>query len=151
MKFRYDINALRALAVALVALYHFKVPGFAAGFIGVDVFFVISGFLMTSIVCKHSPSQPFSLWAFYTARVSRIIPALYALILVLTVLGYFLLIPEYYQKFARNAVASLGFFSNYRYAAESTGTYILSAPGGGAVFPYVSGVYRPDGSRAWNI
>lgn len=110
MKFRYDINALRALAVALVTLYHFKVPGFAAGFIGVDVFFVISGFLMTSIVCKHSPSQPFSLWAFYTARVSRIIPALYALILVLTVLGYFLLIPEYYQKFARNAVASLVFF-----------------------------------------
>ena len=92
MKFRYDINALRALAVVLVTLYHFKVPGFSAGFIGVDVFFVISGFLMTSIVCKHSPSQPFSLWVFYTARVSRIIPALYALILVLTVLGYFLLI-----------------------------------------------------------
>ena len=127
MKFRYDINALRALAVVLVTLYHFKVPGFSAGFIGVDVFFVISGFLMTSIVCKHSPSQPFSLWYFYTARVSRIIPALYALILVLTVLGYFLLIPEYYQKFARNAVASLGFFSNYRYAGESTGYFDLAA------------------------
>ena len=127
MKFRYDINALRALAVVLVTLYHFKVPGFAAGFIGVDVFFVISGFLMTSIVCKHSPSQPFSLWAFYTARISRIIPALYALILVLTVLGYFLLIPEYYQKFARNAVASLGFFSNYRYASESAGYFDLAA------------------------
>ena len=127
MKFRYDINALRALAVVLVTLYHFKVPGFAGGFIGVDVFFVISGFLMTSIVCKHSPSQPFNLWAFYTARVSRIIPALYALILVLTVLGYFLLIPEYYQKFARNAVASLGFFSNYLYASEPAGYFDLAA------------------------
>lgn len=50
MKFRRDINALRALAVSLVILFHFKVPGFDSGFIGVDIFFVISGFLMTSII-----------------------------------------------------------------------------------------------------
>ena len=85
MKFRYDINALRALAVMLVTLYHFKVPGFTGGFIGVDVFFVISGFLMTSIIFKHSTLQPFQLLNFYMARAGRIIPALFVLILVLTV------------------------------------------------------------------
>mgnify|MGYP003524052233 CR=1 FL=1 len=115
MKFRYDINALRALAVVLVTLYHFKVPGFSGGFIGVDVFFVISGFLMTSIICKHESPHLFQLLKFYIARASRIIPALLVLILVLTVSGYYLLIPEYYQKFAHNALASLGFFSNYQY------------------------------------
>ena len=127
MKFRYDINALRALAVVLVTLYHFKLPGFSGGFVGVDVFFVISGFLMTSIICKHEPSQPFQLLNFYMARISRIIPALYVLIMVLAVLGYFLLIPEYYQRFAHNALASLGFFSNYQYAAESAGYFDLAA------------------------
>ena len=127
MKFRYDINALRALAVMLVTLYHFKVPGFAGGFIGVDVFFVISGFLMTSIIFKHSTLQPFQLLNFYMARAGRIIPALFVLILVLTVSGYFLLIPEYYQKFAHNALSSLGFFSNYQYASESNGYFDLAA------------------------
>ncbi|UOO87927.1 acyltransferase [Vitreoscilla massiliensis] len=127
MKFRYDINALRALAVVLVTLYHFKVPGFAGGFIGVDVFFVISGFLMTNIICKHSAAQPFHLVTFYMARVSRIIPALLGLILALAVMGYFVLIPEYYQKFAHNALASLAFFSNYQYAAESAGYFDLAA------------------------
>ena len=127
MKFSYDINALRALAVVLVTLYHFKVPGFSGGFIGVDVFFVISGFLMTSIICKHESPHSFQLLKFYIARASRIIPALLVLILVLTVSGYYLLIPEYYQKFAHNALASLGFFSNYQYASESAGYFDLAA------------------------
>ena len=65
--FRLDINGLRALAVIAVVLFHFEVPGFSGGFIGVDVFFVISGFLMTGIVIRGLEQQRFSLIDFYTS------------------------------------------------------------------------------------
>ena len=77
--FRYDINGLRAWAVVAVVLYHFGVPGFAGGFVGVDVFFVISGFLMTGIIITGLERGNFSLWGFYLARARRIIPALLVL------------------------------------------------------------------------
>lgn len=77
--FRHDINGLRAWAVMAVVLYHFGVPGFAGGFVGVDVFFVISGFLMTSIIISGLEQGRFSLWGFYLARARRIIPALLVL------------------------------------------------------------------------
>lgn len=63
--FRGDINGLRAWAVVAVILYHFGVPGFGGGFVGVDVFFVISGFLMTAIVVGSLERGKFSLLAFY--------------------------------------------------------------------------------------
>lgn len=62
--FRHDINALRALSVAIVVLFHFRVPGFSAGFIGVDIFFAISGYLMTSIICRGIDSGNFNVWGF---------------------------------------------------------------------------------------
>ncbi|MGL5335898.1 MAG: acyltransferase family protein, partial [Enterovibrio sp.] len=77
--FRHDINGLRAWAVVAVVLYHFGVPGFAGGFIGVDVFFVISGFLMTGIIVTGLEQNNFSLADFYLARARRIIPALVVL------------------------------------------------------------------------
>ena len=77
--FRHDINGLRAWAVLAVVFYHFGVPGFSGGFIGVDVFFVISGFLMTAIIVNGLERGNFSLWSFYLARARRIIPALIAL------------------------------------------------------------------------
>ena len=74
--FRKDINGLRAWAVVAVVLFHFGVPGLSGGFIGVDVFFVISGFLMTTIIIKklENPQQRFSVWDFYLARAKRIAP-----------------------------------------------------------------------------
>lgn len=66
--FRHDINGLRAWAVIAVVLFHFGVPGFVGGFVGVDVFFVISGFLMTQIIVSGIESGNFSLWRFYLAR-----------------------------------------------------------------------------------
>ena len=74
--FRSDINGLRAWAVLVVILYHFGIPGFEGGFLGVDVFFVISGFLMTSIIVVGLTTGRFSLWKFYLARARRIVPAL---------------------------------------------------------------------------
>ncbi len=74
--FRHDINGLRAWAVLAVMLYHFGVPGSAGGFVGVDVFFVISGYLMTGIIVSRLSSDRFSLVGFYLDRCRRIIPAL---------------------------------------------------------------------------
>ncbi|HHJ4158412.1 TPA: acyltransferase family protein, partial [Citrobacter freundii] len=68
LKFRKDIGGLRAIAVLAVVLYHFSVPGFSGGFSGVDIFFVISGYLMTGIIFSKVSSGNFSLLGFYLDR-----------------------------------------------------------------------------------
>lgn len=80
MKFRTDISFLRAVSVLIVMLFHFQVKPFSGGFIGVDVFFVISGFLMTQIILKGIDSGTFSLKQFYIKRIDRIIPPLQVLL-----------------------------------------------------------------------
>jgi peptidoglycan/LPS O-acetylase OafA/YrhL len=117
--FRVDINGLRAWAVVAVILYHFGVPGFDGGFIGVDVFFVISGFLMTGIVVRGLERGNFSLIDFYMARGRRIIPALAALCLTLVVLGWFLLLPSDYKQLSTHSGYSLTFLSNIEYFFEA--------------------------------
>lgn len=79
--FRYDINGLRAFAVFVVLFFHFKVPFFAGGFSGVDIFYVISGYLMTKIITTGIEKDNFSLLTFYRKRIQRIIPGLTAIIL----------------------------------------------------------------------
>jgi peptidoglycan/LPS O-acetylase OafA/YrhL len=110
--FRTDINGLRAWAVLAVMFYHFGVPGLGGGFVGVDVFFVISGFLMTGIVTRALARGDFSLFGFYLARVRRIVPALMVLCAILLVLGCLVLMPPDYQSLATQAVYSLSFLSN---------------------------------------
>lgn len=118
-KFRYDINGLRAYAVALVVLFHFGVFGFAGGFIGVDVFFVISGFLMTSIIVKGLENKTFKFLKFYLSRANRIIPALVALCAVVGLVGWFTLTPQELKDYAKHAITSLGFISNIQYFKEA--------------------------------
>jgi len=89
MKFRTDISFLRAVSVLLVMLFHFDVKLFSGGFIGVDVFFVISGFLMTQIILKGVDSQQFSLKQFYLKRINRIIPPLQILLAFVLVISVF--------------------------------------------------------------
>lgn len=115
MGFRGDINGLRALAVAVVLLFHFKVPGFSAGFIGVDIFFVISGFLMTGIILRSLESGRFSLFQFYMARARRIIPALMLLLVSLLAFGWFWLPTLDYQTLGSESAYSLAFLSNIYY------------------------------------
>jgi peptidoglycan/LPS O-acetylase OafA/YrhL len=110
--FRPDINGLRAIAVICVVLYHFDVRGFGGGFVGVDVFFVISGFLMTHAVVSKLTAGSFTLVDFYTARARRIVPALSAVCLALLVAGSFLLLPIELETLARQAVSALTFTSN---------------------------------------
>lgn len=117
--FRFDINGLRAWAVSAVVLFHFGVPGFDGGFIGVDVFFVISGYLMTGIVVRSLEQHKFSLIAFYTARALRIIPALAVLCAVLMALGWFFLLPPDYRQLSSHTAYSLSFLSNIEYFREA--------------------------------
>lgn len=117
--FRTDINGLRAWAVAAVVLYHFSVPGISGGYAGVDVFFVISGYLMCGIIHSGIENGGFSVSRFYLARARRIFPALFVLCVVLLILGWFFLMPEEYQQLGRHARESLTFTSNLRYLKES--------------------------------
>jgi peptidoglycan/LPS O-acetylase OafA/YrhL len=117
--FRNDINGLRAWAVVSVIFYHFGVPGFGGGFIGVDVFFVISGFLMTGIVVRGLERGNFTIFGFYLARAKRIVPALLCLCAVLILLGWFFLLPPDYKTLSSHAVYSLSFLSNIEYWREA--------------------------------
>lgn len=111
-RFDHSINALRALAVLIVVLFHFQIAGFGFGFIGVDVFFVISGYLMTTIILSGFGKGSFSLWAFYRARFIRIYPALSVLCAVVLVFGYFLIPPFDYERIGNQVFAAALFYSN---------------------------------------
>ena len=119
MNFRYDINGLRAIAVIAVVLFHFNPYWVPGGFAGVDVFFVISGFLMTGIIFRGLDGSEFNLFKFYVARANRIIPALTALCFVLLVFGWFYLTPIDYQVLGKHAASSMSFMSNIIYWTES--------------------------------
>lgn len=119
MKFRGDINGVRAIAVLIVVLYHFAVPHFAGGFVGVDVFFVISGFLMTDIIFRGINKGSFSTLTFYKYRARRIIPALAVLCFALLVFGWMILLPSEFRALGKEAASSIGFFSNISFWREA--------------------------------
>jgi peptidoglycan/LPS O-acetylase OafA/YrhL len=89
------------------------------GFAGVDVFFVISGFLMTGIIFRGIEQEKFSILTFYSARANRIIPALAVLCVVLLLFGWFYLTPLEYKTLGKHATSSMGFLSNVIYLQES--------------------------------
>src|SRR5947209_4163355 len=112
MRHRDDIDGLRAVAVIPVVLFHFGVPGFAGGFVGVDVFFVISGFLITTIVDNDIKRGEFSILGFYERRARRILPALFVVVLASIVAGTLLLLPDALSAFGRSVVMTMLFVSN---------------------------------------
>jgi peptidoglycan/LPS O-acetylase OafA/YrhL len=117
--FRADINGLRAFAVLAVLAYHFGVPPFASGFTGVDVFFVISGYLMTGIILGRLGKGSFSVPGFYLDRARRIIPALLVLIAAVLALGYAILLGDEYILLSKDAASSALFASNLLYWMSS--------------------------------
>jgi len=119
MDFRKDINGLRAIAVIGVIFYHFNANMLPGGFAGVDVFFVISGFLMTSIIFRGLMKDSFSLSRFYLARAKRIIPPLLILCLALLLFGWMFVIPPDFQLLTKHIHKSLNFLSNIAYWQES--------------------------------
>ena len=117
--FRRDINGLRAWAVMSVVLYHLGFPGLQGGFVGVDAFFVISGFLMTGLLLKGLDAGHVRVGAFLLARARRILPALLLLCLTLLVLGAGVLLPLDYKQLASHSLATLAFLSNHKYWGEA--------------------------------
>lgn len=111
MKYRSEIDGLRAVAVVPVILFHAGLDSIPGGFLGVDVFFVISGFLITSIIHQDVSAGMFRISTFYERRIRRILPALTVVILLCVPFAYFTMIPDDLKKFGESAVASI-FFSN---------------------------------------
>jgi peptidoglycan/LPS O-acetylase OafA/YrhL len=110
--YRPEVDGLRALAVVPVILFHAGVPGFAGGFVGVDVFFVISGYLIASIIYDEILEQRFSMVTFLERRARRIIPALYAVLLVSLPLGWFFMLPDNFENLGQSIVATVGVSNN---------------------------------------
>ncbi len=117
-RYRPEIDGLRALAVLSVVLFHARL-GFPGGFVGVDVFFVISGFLITSLTWKDLESNTFSLASFWERRARRIAPALVAMTLATLIAGWFILLPDDYRSLGKAARAQALFVANHHYCSHT--------------------------------
>jgi peptidoglycan/LPS O-acetylase OafA/YrhL len=112
LNYRADIDGLRAVAVLAVVFYHFGIGGFAGGFVGVDVFFVISGFLITEIIQREIKQGRFTFAGFYERRIRRIFPALFVVLAATLLAGYFILLPSDLVLLGKSTIATLMFGSN---------------------------------------
>ena len=119
LKYRPEIDGLRAISVMSVIIYHAGVSAISGGFIGVDVFFVISGFLITSIIMRELDNGSFSLYSFYERRAKRILPPLFITILITLPLAFFFLIPSQIKDVGQSIVAVSFFLSNYFFYLET--------------------------------
>jgi peptidoglycan/LPS O-acetylase OafA/YrhL len=115
VKYRPDIDGLRAVAILPVVLYHAGVSRLAGGFIGVDVFFVISGFLITTIIADEVNRGAFSILSFYERRARRILPALFVMMATTVLLGGLLMLPSDFHELTRSAIAATLFASNVHF------------------------------------
>ena len=122
-KYRPDIDGLRAVAVLPVVLYHAGYKAFSGGFVGVDIFFVISGFLITSILTEDIQRGGFSLASFYERRLRRIFPPLFVMAACCLVVAFVLYPPDHLLRFGKSLIAMTFFVSNLFFWRE--------APGGG--------------------
>jgi peptidoglycan/LPS O-acetylase OafA/YrhL len=111
-KYRRDVDGLRAVAVLLVLLYHGFPRVFVGGFIGVDVFFIISGYLITGIILDGLHDGSFTFRSFYARRVRRIFPALTVVLAVCPLIGYVVLLPGEFQQLGRHIASGAAFISN---------------------------------------
>ena len=117
--YRKDIDGLRAVAVLSVVFYHAGVPFFAGGFLGVDVFFVISGFLITSILMSDFEGGELNLRHFYERRARRLLPALVAVTLSCIPFSFLWLTPSQVKDFGQSLVAVSIFVSNFLFVSEA--------------------------------
>lgn len=117
--YRPDIDGLRTLAVLPVVLNHVGVPGFWGGYVGVDIFFVISGYLITGILARDLAIGKHSLTEFYRRRILRIFPALFVMFAVVTMIAAFVMLPAELVRYAKSLGATTLFGSNILFYAET--------------------------------
>jgi peptidoglycan/LPS O-acetylase OafA/YrhL len=117
-KYRPEIDGLRAIAILPVIFYHAGLQIFSGGYVGVDIFFVISGYLISSIILSEIETGKFSLINFYQRRARRILPALFCVILISTPFAWFILLPADLELFGNSAFSALTFWSNYIFYFE---------------------------------
>jgi peptidoglycan/LPS O-acetylase OafA/YrhL len=114
-KYRSDINFLRAIAVVSVIIYHADLNLLEGGWLGVDLFFIISGFLISNIIISELNQSNFSFFNFYTRRVKRILPALFSVLLLSSIAAYIVYFPREMSTFTESVRSSTFFYSNYFY------------------------------------
>lgn len=125
LKYRPDIDGLRAIAVLAVVFFHFGL-GLGGGYVGVDVFFVISGYLITSLIVRDLQNKSFSMVDFWERRVRRILPALAAMTVATLVAGYFILLPDDFGFLGQSVLAQMLLSSNLLFW-KTTGYFGLTA------------------------
>lgn len=111
--YRRDIDGLRAVAILSVLVFHAFPSSLPGGFVGVDIFFVISGFLISSIIFRGLQTEQFSFIQFYAHRARRIFPALTLVLATAFAFGWFTLLPDEFTQFGRHLAASAGFVQNF--------------------------------------
>lgn len=119
MKYRPEIDGLRAVAVLPVMLFHAGFEAFQGGFVGVDIFFVISGYLITTIIIEERESGVFSLTRFYERRARRILPALLLVLTTCLLIAWLLLPPDSFSGFSESGLSTLGFVANLYFWRDS--------------------------------
>lgn len=119
MKYRPDIDGLRALAIIPVVLHHTGIKLFSGGFVGVDVFFVISGYLITLIIAEEIRQDRFTIIDFYERRIRRIFPALFAVISFCLVVAAIFMLPENFKNFGKSVIAATLFIANIFFLKET--------------------------------
>jgi peptidoglycan/LPS O-acetylase OafA/YrhL len=122
--YRSEIDGLRAIAVISVILYHagFKTY-FAGGYVGVDIFFVISGYLITSIIKRECEEDKFSLLNFYERRCRRILPALFFILFLSSIFAYYYMLPEQMERFAETLISVVCLSSNFYFWWKDDGYF----------------------------
>jgi len=119
MRYRSDIDGLRTVAVMSVVIFHFFPNLILGGFIGVDVFFVISGYLISSIILKQLDNRSFSILSFYKKRILRIFPALFIVLAATYIVGWFTLTQGDYSALGKHIAGGSFFISNLLLWSES--------------------------------
>ena len=119
LAYRADLDGLRAVAVVSVILFHLGIPILPGGYVGVDVFFVLSGFLITSLLRSDLANGTFSLLSFYDRRIRRIVPAFAVVVGVCGIAALFILFPVDLEQFATSLIASALGISNILFAQQS--------------------------------
>ncbi|MGD0864465.1 MAG: acyltransferase family protein [Rhizomicrobium sp.] len=119
VRYRPEIDGLRALAILPVVLFHYGLGPFRGGFVGVDVFFVISGYLIAALIHGEMQDDRFSIAKFYERRIRRIFPALFAMLAVVSVAAVLILFPYDLVRYAKSLLATAGFASNFEFWSET--------------------------------